>query len=90
LARQRAFPAHYGLEGAKVKNPTKQIIKGYAYAWLTLAFFLISLALHWWFGWTAFVDDANQHGQPPIASAYLSEMLRDTFKNWQSKFLQLL
>jgi hypothetical protein len=73
-----------------VKFGAKKIIKGYAYAWLTLAFFLISLGLHWWFGWVAFVDDASQHGQSPQASAYLSEMLRDTFENWQSEFLQLL
>ena len=73
-----------------MKFGAKKIIKGYAYAWLTLAFFLISLGLHWWFGWVAFVDDANQHGQSPQASAYLSEMLRDTFENWQSEFLQLL
>jgi hypothetical protein len=62
----------------------------YSYAWLTLAFFLISLALHWWFGWTSFVDEAHEHGQTPELSPYLSEMLRDTFENWQSEFLQLL
>ena len=25
----------------------------YAYAWLTVAFFLVSIALHWMFGWYA-------------------------------------
>ncbi|UIJ44288.1 hypothetical protein LZK98_14585 [Sphingomonas cannabina] len=65
-------------------------MKRYAYAWITLAFFLGSLALHWFFGWQAFVDEATQHSQAPEVSGYLHEMLRDTFENWQSEFLQLL
>ena len=66
------------------------ILGKYAYAWITLGFFLGSLALHWYFGWTAFVDEAREHGQAPETSAYLAEMARDTFENWQSEFLQLL
>jgi hypothetical protein len=62
----------------------------YSYAWLTLAFFLISLVLHWYFGWSAFKDEASEHGQAPVFAAYLAEMARDTFENWQSEFLQLL
>ena len=73
-----------------MKLSAKKIMKGYAYAWLTLGFFLVSLALHWWFGWYAFADEAAEHGQSPELSAYLNEMLRDTFENWQSEFLQLL
>jgi hypothetical protein len=30
------------------------------------------------------------HGQTPETGAYLNEMMRDTFENWQSEFLQLL
>ena len=73
-----------------MKYPLKHYIKGYAYAWLTLAFFLVSLALHWWFGWTAFADEAAQHNQTPNFNEYLVQMSRDTFENWQSEFLQLL
>lgn len=62
----------------------------YAYAWITLAFFLISLLLHWYFGWEAFEDEARTHGQQPEAAQYVTEMMRDTFENWQSEFLQLL
>lgn len=62
----------------------------YAYAWLTLGFFLVSLLLHWYFGWRSYVDDAREHGQAVEIAAYLDEMLRDTFENWQSEFLQLL
>ena len=66
------------------------VFRKYAYAWITVAFFLVSLALHWWFGWQAYVDEAREHGSMPEANAYLVEMSRDTFENWQSEFLQLL
>jgi hypothetical protein len=65
-------------------------MRKYAYAWLTVGFFLVSLLLHWWFGWLAFVDEAGQHGQAPDVGEYLTLMGRDTFENWQSEFLQLL
>ena len=73
-----------------MKLSPKMIIKGYAYAWLTLGFFLVSLGLHWWFGWSAFVDEAREHGQSPEVGQYLTQMSRDTFENWQSEFLQLI
>jgi len=66
------------------------VLKRYAYAWLTLGFFLVSLALHWYFGWVAFSNDAAQHGTAARLTDYLAEMGRDTFENWQSEFLQLL
>jgi hypothetical protein len=65
-------------------------MKRYAYGWITAIFFLVSIGLHWLFGWYAFVDEAAQHGQTPQASEYLMEMGRDTFENWQSEFLQLI
>jgi hypothetical protein len=65
-------------------------MKKYAYAWITLGFFLVSLILHWFFGWKTFLDEAAQHGQAAELPAYFNEMLRDTFENWQSEFLQLL
>lgn len=66
------------------------ILRKYAYAWLTLSFFLGSLILHWYFGWQAHVSEAAEHGQAPQQADYLNEMLRDTFENWQSEFLQLM
>ena len=66
------------------------IFKKYAYAWITAGFFLVSIGLHWMFGWYAFVDEAREHGQSPEMSGYLIEMGRDTFENWQSEFLHLL
>lgn len=62
----------------------------YAYGWLTLAFFLGSLVLHWFFGWRSFVAEAEAHHQAPAVAEYFDEMMRDTFENWQSEFLQLL
>lgn len=66
------------------------IFRKYLYGWLTVAFFAVSLGLHWYFGWRAFADEAAEHGQAPEMAGYLNEMLRDTFENWQSEFLQLL
>jgi hypothetical protein len=66
------------------------IFRKYAYAWLTVGFFVVSLALHWWFGWRAYADEAAAHGQAAQSAEYLNEMMRDTFENWQSEFLQLL
>ena len=66
------------------------VFKKYAYAWITVAFFLVSLLLHWWFGWQAYVEEAREHGSLPEVNGYLVEMSRDTFENWQSEFLQLL
>jgi len=65
-------------------------MKRYAYAWLTAGFFLVSIVLHWLFGWFAFVDDQQAHGEAARVAPYLMEMGRDTFENWQSEFLQLI
>ena len=65
-------------------------MRRYAYLWITLTFFLVSIGLHWMFGWYAYVDEAVEHGQDPQISSYLVEMSRDTFENWQSEFLQLI
>jgi len=60
------------------------------YAWITLIFFLFSLALHWIFSWYAFENDQLAHHQPVVFSEYFVEVMRDTFENWQSEFLQLI
>lgn len=66
------------------------LFKKYAYGWITLGFFLVSFLLHWYFGWQSFVSEAAEHGQAPEQGDYLNQMLRDTFENWQSEFLQLV
>jgi hypothetical protein len=63
------------------------MFRRYAYGWLTLAFFLVSLLLHWYFGWQTFVEEQQAHGEAAELSSYSNEMLRDTFENWQSEFL---
>ena len=65
-------------------------MKRYAYAWITAAFFLGSITLHWWFGWLAFVDEQQALHAPVELSDFLVQASRDTFENWQSEFLQLL
>jgi hypothetical protein len=38
-------------------------MKRYAYAWITVIFFLVSIAGHWMFGWYAFLQEAAEHAQ---------------------------
>lgn len=66
------------------------LFRRYAYGWLTLAFFIVSFALHWGFGWLAYRDEAAQRGDAAELGGYAVEMARDTFENWQSEFLQLI
>jgi hypothetical protein len=62
----------------------------FGYAWITLAFFVLSLVGHWTFGWFGFVNEQRQHQQPIEVSQYVVQMMRATLENWQSEFLQLL
>jgi hypothetical protein len=62
----------------------------YGFAWVTAAFFVITLVGHWLFGWIAFVGEQKAHGMPINISDYVVEMMRDTLENWQSEFLQLI
>ena len=74
------------------KSPPQQksVFKKYGFAWVTLGFLAISLVGHWLFGWFAYVDEQEAVGRSVETTGYLVEMLRDTFENWQSEFLQLL
>ena len=74
------------------KSPPQQksVLKKYGFAWVTLGFLAISLVGHWLFGWFAYVDEQDAVGRSVETTGYLVEMLRDTFENWQSEFLQLL
>ena len=66
------------------------IWKKFGFAWVTLGFFLFSLLGHWLFGWFAYVDEQQTHQAAVQVGGYVIEMLRDTFENWQSEFLQLI
>jgi hypothetical protein len=78
-----------GVDGARrakhlsLKNPR-------GFLWATLLLLLFSMAGHWIFGWRSFVHEAEAHHQSVEAGEYVDEMLRDTFENWQSEFLQLI
>lgn len=73
-------------------QPIRQasIWKKKGYLWVTLILFLVSIVLHWTFGWEVFKSEQMAHHQPIIVGDYIAEMLRDTMENWQSEFLQLI
>ncbi|MBD0360409.1 MAG: hypothetical protein ICV56_06825 [Nitrososphaeraceae archaeon] len=60
------------------------------FLWVTLGFFLISLAAHWVFAWFAYVQEQIEHNQAIELTGYFNQTLRDTMENWQSEFLQLM
>jgi len=64
--------------------------KKFGFVWVTLFLFMFSLVGHWLFGWYAYVNDQEEHGQEPVVASYTIEMMRDTLENWQSEFLQLI
>lgn len=65
-------------------------MKKYGFLWVTLAFFLLSVAGHWLFAWFAYVDEQREHNQPVEVAGYVIQTTRDTLENWQSEFLQLI
>ena len=69
---------------------SKGIFRKKGDVWITLLFFLISLILHWFFGWKSFVQEQIEHHQQILFSDYFNQMMRDTMENWQSEFLQLM
>ena len=68
----------------------KSLLVKYGYLWATLVLFLGSLAGHWSFAWPAYVSEQEEHGAPVEIGDFTNHMLRDTFENWQSEFLQLI
>lgn len=68
----------------------KSIWFKYSYLWVTLVLFLGSFIGHWTFAWFAYADEQLALGEAIEISGYLVEVLRDTFENWQSEFLQLM
>lgn len=62
----------------------------YGFAWVTAALFIITLSGHWIFGWFAYASEQLAHQRPVEIGDYTVQMMRDTFENWQSEFLQLL
>lgn len=62
----------------------------YGFFAFTFAFLLISMLGHWIFGWFAYIAEQQQHGAQIAVSEFSFQILRDTFENWQSEFLQLI
>src|SRR5689334_18570607 len=61
-----------------------------SFLWVTLGLFILSITLHWTFGWQTYKQEQLEHHQPLVTSQYIHEMMRDTMENWQSEFLQLI
>ena len=68
----------------------QDMFRKYSFAWVTIGFLLLSMAGHWIFGWFAFVEEQQGHGATAAVGPFVVQMLRDTFENWQSEFLQVL
>jgi Domain of unknown function (DUF6766) len=62
----------------------------YGFFAFTFAFLAISMLGHWLFGWFAYVGEQHEHAAEVSASDFAIQILRDTFENWQSEFLQLV
>jgi len=60
------------------------------YLWVTLAFFVMSLGIYWFFAWFAYSDEQIAHKQSIEISGFFIQTMRDTMENWQSEFLQLM
>jgi hypothetical protein len=60
------------------------------FLWVTLGFFVISLAAHWAFAWFTYAEEQQAHNQPIQAGDYFNMTVRDIMENWQSEFLQLM
>jgi hypothetical protein len=60
------------------------------YLWVTLLFFVMSLAIHWTFARFAYAEEQIEHNQAIELNGYFNQTLRDTMENWQSEFLQLM
>lgn len=50
---------------------------------------VLFMALHFWSGWEAFVQDASSHGEKALMGEYVVQWFRDTVENMQSEFWQL-
>jgi hypothetical protein len=76
LAAATASRAYAGVEAVEADFATieDQDMKRYAYGWITILFFLVSIAGHWIFGWYAFLQEAAEHAQQPVFSEYAIEM----------------
>lgn len=65
-------------------------LKRKAYFYVTLLLFMISVFLHWFFGWKDYKQEQLTHSPPPQVEEYAVQMMRETMENWQSEFLQLI
>jgi hypothetical protein len=51
-----------------------------------IGFALVAMAIHFWTGWQAFVDESASRGEEALLADHLVLWARDTFENLQSEF----
>jgi hypothetical protein len=73
-----------------LKKKEGRTMNRFAYAGITVAFFVVSAALHWACGWAAFAAEAAGRSEVPAVAEFAAQMGRDTFATWQGEFLQVL
>ena len=61
----------------------------YGAAYLMMGFAIVCMAIHFWTGWQAAIDEAATHGESAQMGEYMVQWIRDTFENLQSEFWQL-
>ncbi len=63
-----------------IEPKSQSIWRAYSYAWITFAFFMLSIVGHWIFGWFSYVDEQSALGQPEDSGGYIIEMKRHARK----------
>ena len=86
--RRKSHNKHGASNGTLLLTRLQKNKRGFL--WVTLGFFLISLAAHWVFAWFTYVQEQQTHNQSIQAGDYFNMTFRDIMENWQSEFLQLM
>ncbi|HEX5111428.1 MAG TPA: DUF6766 family protein [Saprospiraceae bacterium] len=66
------------------------IFKKFGFLWVTITLFIGSTIGLWHYNWKVYVADQKAHNEPIEMSAYFDQVLKSTFENWQSEFLEVI
>ena len=84
-----ALAAYVDLPVYNIQNPISNIedmpsVMNYlktrkrGYLWVTLAFFVMSLAIYWTFAWFAYAQEQIEHNQAIELTGFFNQTMRDT------------
>lgn len=85
MSRWHGFFTHIKKAMQKTK-PDHSQLKKKGYLWVTLFLFLLSISLHWYFGFEAFKNEQVAHGQPIRVSEYFAEMRETQWRTGSLNF----